>query len=259
MLLLIFVILHYIVCRFLFYVTEKILKIDKMLEKAAGMVYNIPAECCWREAVSRDNPLGGCAQSLILRTAGQKISAEGEIAVRLEEKTIATKEIFSGYVFDVKVDTVSLPDGSTAPRELVIHNGGVGVLALDDEGRALMVRQYRKGAEREMLEIPAGKLEKGEDPAECGRRELEEETGYLADSLEFLGEIFPTPGYCSEKITLYYAAGLHKTAQRLDEGEFLRVCSYTLEELRQKIMSNELTDAKTIVAVLKLSEKLKNG
>ena len=125
-----------------------------------------------------------------------------------------------------------LPDGKTASRELVAHGGGVGIIAVSEDGDVLMVSQYRIAAREMMLEIPAGKLEKGEDPLECGKRELIEETGYEAEEFTHLGTYYATPGYCEEKLHIYLARGLNFVGQNLDEGEFLNVKKYKLDDKR---------------------------
>lgn len=172
--------------------------------------------------------------------------------MHFEEKTIDTKEIYSGRIIHVKVDKVLLPDGKPTTREIVEHNGGVAVAAIDEDGKMLMVRQFRKPFERVTLEIPAGKLEKGEDPEECGRRELHEETGYIAKSMTHLGTIYPTPAYCSEKINIYFTNDMEKSAQMLDDGEFLDICRYTVDELYRMVETGEICDAKTAYAILRV-------
>lgn len=172
--------------------------------------------------------------------------------MNLFEKTIDSKEIYKGKIFTVTTDTVELPDGTSASRDIILHNGGVGVIAITTDGKIPMVRQYRKGIESVSLEIPAGKLEKGEDPAECGKRELKEETGYSAKTLNLLLKFAPTPAYCSEIIYIYIANGLSHTGQHLDEDEFLNVEYYTLKELHQMVTAGEITDAKTIIAIMTL-------
>jgi ADP-ribose pyrophosphatase len=172
------------------------------------------------------------------------------------ETPIGTEHIFEGRVIKVRRDTVRLPDGNTATRELVGHPGGVAVAAVTDSRKMLMVRQYRIAAKEMMLEVPAGKLEYGENPLECGVRELEEETGYKAEHVEHLGEYYATPGYCEEKINIYMATGLKKTEQNLDDGEFLTVEQIDIDELYNMVMNNEIDDMKTAVAILKVKAKL---
>ncbi|MCI8979141.1 MAG: NUDIX hydrolase, partial [Clostridia bacterium] len=126
-----------------------------------------------------------------------------------------------------------------------------GIIAVDNDGQVFMVSQYRIAARSIMLEIPAGKLEYGEDPLECGKRELIEETGYSAEEFIHLGEYFATPGYCEEKLNIYLARGLKFVGQKLDDGEFLNVKKYSLDELYQMVMDNKIYDAKTAIAILK--------
>lgn len=168
----------------------------------------------------------------------------------MKEKTISEETVYSGKVVNLKKITVELENKKTALREIVMHPGGACVLAKTDDGKFLTVRQFRKSAEKDMLEIPAGKLEYGEDPYEAAMRELEEETGYSCESLTKLTEIYPTPGYCNEVIHIYYTDNLKKGTQNLDEDEFLSVEKYTMNELLDKIANAEITDSKTIVAVL---------
>lgn len=172
------------------------------------------------------------------------------------EKTITSDEIFKGKVFSVKKEIVLLPDNSKANREVVIHNGGVGVLPIDENKNILLVKQFRKGAEKVMLEIPAGKSEAGEDPEACAMRELLEETGYTSSKLTYLGNFYPTPAYCSELIHIYKAENLIFKGQKLDDGEFLELVTISIEDAYKMVLSNEITDAKTIIAILKAKETL---
>lgn len=176
----------------------------------------------------------------------------------LTEKTISTKEIFDGKVVKLRVDTVELPDGSMQTREVIRHPGGVGIIAIDNENNVLMVKQFRPGAKNVILEIPAGKLEYGENPEECGKRELSEETGFVANEFFHLAEFYVTPAYCEEIINIYFARDLVPSKQNLDEGEFLDVLKIPFDELYKKVMNNEIKDGKTIIAVLKLKEFLTN-
>lgn len=175
------------------------------------------------------------------------------------EKTLSVNTIFKGKIIDVHVDDIELPDGKKAKREVVEHGGGVCVAPLTDNDELLMVRQFRYPFSRELLEVPAGKLEKGEDPLDAGIRELEEECGVVADKVISLGEIYPTVAYCSEIIRMYAAVDLHKTKQNLDDGEFLHIEKVKFSEALSMVMSGEIRDAKTVAAILKLEVMKKEG
>lgn len=168
-----------------------------------------------------------------------------------EEKTISSESIYDGKIIKVRREQVELDDGSVAMRELIAHPGGVGVIAVDENNEVFMVTQYRIAAKSMMMEIPAGKLEYGEDPFECGKRELIEETGYKASEFIHLGEYYATPGYCEEKLNIYLARELEFVGQHLDEGEFLNVKKYSLDTLYEMVMDNKIHDAKTAIAILK--------
>ena len=172
------------------------------------------------------------------------------------EKTIASEMIYDGRILKFKIDKVELPNGEIGERELVEHPGGVAVVAVDNDENILMVEQYRKPYEKNLLEIPAGKLDKNEDIEACGRRELEEETGYTAKNFVFLGECYPSVGYTNERIRIFIATDLTKTSQNLDDDEFLNVYKMPIREVIAKIMNNELSDAKTVMGVLKGAVKL---
>ncbi len=171
--------------------------------------------------------------------------------MNLKEKIISTKNIFKGFILDVKVHTVELPDGKTATREVIDHPGGVGIIAITPQREVFMVTQYRIAADSMMLEIPAGKLEIGENPYDAAMRELQEETGYKTSKLIELGEYYATPGYCGEKLIIYMATDLEFVGQNLDEGEFLNVEKYPLDKLYDMVMNNEIHDCKTAIAILK--------
>lgn len=171
----------------------------------------------------------------------------------LTEKTKKREYIFDGKIIKVRRDEVTLPDGKDAFREVVEHRGGVCVLALTDDDRVLMVRQYRYPYSEVLPEIPAGKRDSlDEDPLECGKRELKEETGAEAQKFIPLGKLYPSPGYCGEIIWMYAATGLTFGEQHPDDDEFLCVERIPLEKAVEMIMSGEITDAKTQAAVLKL-------
>lgn len=167
------------------------------------------------------------------------------------EKTTKTTPVFDGKIIRVRVDEVLLENGRAAKREVVSHPGGVCVLAVDAQDNVLLVRQFRYPFGRELIELPAGKLEYGEDHASAGLRELEEETGHTADTYRYLGPMYPTAAYDEEIIHLYYAAGLHATRQRLDEGEFLDVLRLPFQQALEMVLSQEIPDGKTQLALLK--------
>ncbi|MBR2100630.1 MAG: HAD hydrolase-like protein [Eubacterium sp.] len=176
------------------------------------------------------------------------------IALGLFERTDNVQGIFSGRVITVHHDDVTLCNGSQAKRECVDHPGGVAVIGITDDDEVLLVRQFRYPYKEVIFEIPAGKLEKGEDPFEAGKREFKEECGAVADEYFSLGEVYPTPGYTNEIIRLYGAKGLHFEEQNLDEDEFLQICKMKFDTVVEKIMSGEIKDAKTIAATLKMKE-----
>lgn len=174
----------------------------------------------------------------------------------LFEKTLSQERIFDGYIIHVHRDTVELPDGSTSFREIVDHHGGVSVLAVDGAGMVSVVRQFRYAYGKELVEIPAGKLEAGEEPLDCALRELSEETGYEAGHIESLGVLYPTPGYCSEVIHLYLATDLRPGKAHLDAGEFLNVEKLSFRELYDRCVSGEINDAKTVAACLRARDRV---
>ncbi len=169
----------------------------------------------------------------------------------LTEKTLSTEKIFDGRILHIRRDTIRLPNGEEAIREVVDHPGGVCVLALDEENRALLVSQFRYPYRRVLRELPAGKLEYGEDPEEAAIRELREETGAVAGEFRSLGELYPSPGYCGEIIRMYLARGLTFGEAHPDEDEFLNLERIPFDRLVEQVLSGEIRDAKTIAAVLK--------
>lgn len=168
------------------------------------------------------------------------------------EKTLKENMVFKGKILTVYNDEVLTEGGNNATREYIHHNGGVCVAAVDEKNEVYMVRQYRYPYREEVLELPAGKLEKGEDPYLAGLRELKEETGLSAKSLEPLGKFYPTPGYTNEVIYMYFASEFREGEQNLDEDEFLSVEKISLDRAKEMILSGEIKDGKTIAAVSKL-------
>lgn len=172
--------------------------------------------------------------------------------MNLNEQPLSADYKYRGRIINLRVDTALLPNGSSATREVVEHPGGVCVAALTEDGCLLFVRQFRYPYQKVLLELPAGKLDPGEDPLEAGKRELREETRRRGRRYESLGELYPSPGYCGEIIHLYAATGLTFGQMSPDEDEFLEVEKIPLEEAARMVLDNEIADAKTQAAVLKV-------
>jgi len=174
------------------------------------------------------------------------------------EKQLETETVYNGLIVNVRMDIAELQNGNKVRREVVEHPGGVCVVAVTKDNKVPLVRQFRYTIKKEMLEIPAGKLERGEDPFECAVRELSEETGYTANEWIDLGVIYPSAGVYSETLHQYLALDLQPGEMHLDENELLSVEEVDLDELVDLIMANEMKDAKTIIGVLKAKNHL-NG
>ncbi len=173
--------------------------------------------------------------------------------MNLEERQLSSNYLFKGRIINLRQDTALLPNGNTATREVVEHPGGVCVAALTENDELLFVRQWRYPYGEETLEIPAGKRDRlDEDPLECGKRELQEETGATAKEYIDLHPLYPTPGYINEVIYCYLATGLTFGEQNPDEDEFLDVLRIPLEKAVEMVLSGEIKDAKTQIAVLKV-------
>ncbi|MDF2671252.1 MAG: ADP-ribose pyrophosphatase [Paenibacillus sp.] len=167
---------------------------------------------------------------------------------KFQEVTIKSEPIFKGKIISLQVDTVELPNGKTATREIIKHPGAVAVIALHED-RMIVVEQFRKPLERSLVEIPAGKLDEGEAPIDAARRELEEETGFSAGSLRPVCSFYTSPGFADEILHLFLAEQLTPGELRPDEDEFLDIQSITQEEAKQFIADGRIRDAKTITAV----------
>ena len=177
-------------------------------------------------------------------------------AKALEEKMVSREDKYHGIFMDIHVDTVLLPNGKTAVREVADHVDGVAVLALDEGNRVLTVTQYRYVFGKTLLELPAGKLDPGEDPVTGALRELKEETGAVPDIFLPLGRILPAPGCYGETLHLFLARGLHMEEQHLDPDEFLNVERIPFDEMVHRCLNGEIEDAKTVAAVLKAKVQL---
>lgn len=169
--------------------------------------------------------------------------------MNFEEKTLDSKVVYEGKVVTVLRDDVEVADGHKSFREVVLHSGGVVIVALKNDNTILMVKQYRYPLKHVNLELPAGKLEIGENPDEACKRELEEETGYRAKSWKSLGFINTTPGICTEKLYLYLAKDLEFVGEHPDEGEIIKTFDYKLNDVFSMINNGEINDAKTICAL----------
>ena len=173
----------------------------------------------------------------------------------LAEKKISGEGVYDGIFLKMKRDTVSLPDGQYAVREYLEHPGAVAILAVLDDGRILLERQYRYPIAQAVIEIPAGKLNAGEDPLLCAQRELQEETGYTAKYWSKIRRIHPVISYSTEFIDIYLAEGLSPGPARLDEEEFLDVFAAPLEELLHWVEMGKITDVKTIISTYWLERR----
>lgn len=171
--------------------------------------------------------------------------------MNFEEKTLNSKVVYEGKVITVIKDNVEVADGHKSFREVVLHSGGVVVVAMKDTDTILMVKQYRYPLKHVNIELPAGKLEPDENPDEACKRELEEETGYKAKFWQSLGYINTTPGICTEKLYLYLAKDLEFVGEHPDEGEIIKCYEYKLSDVFKMIKSGEINDAKTICALMR--------
>ncbi|MBF7017060.1 NUDIX domain-containing protein [Staphylococcus durrellii] len=169
--------------------------------------------------------------------------------MNLYEKTTNKKSIYKGKIIDLEVHEVDLPNGESSTREIVLHNGAVAVCALTSENKIVLVEQFRKPLDNTMLEIPAGKLEIGEEREEAAKRELEEETGYKAKELTLITDMYGSPGFTNEKISIYLATELLKGEKQLDEDEFIELHELSINKAQEKLKNNEINDAKTIIAL----------
>ncbi len=172
------------------------------------------------------------------------------------EETLHGEYVYRGKIINLKVNQVRLPNKNVAIREIVEHPGAAVIVALDDQRRLLMVRQYRSAAGRDLLEVPAGTLNHGEAPAFCAIRELKEETGYQASQWEPLGYCYPSPGFSTEKMHFYFAQGLTQTDATPEEDEEIAVEWVPFVQAVEMIESGEIVDAKTIVGIHKASKRL---
>jgi len=183
---------------------------------------------------------------------------DGGIYLNYEEKTLEKKHVYQGNFIGVESWRVLLPNGKEATRDVVIHPGASVVIPMTEDGQIYMVRQFRKPIEQISLEIPAGKLDKGEDPLDCAVRELKEETGLETKDIRHLINIHSAPGFTDEVLYMYVARDLHQGESCADEDEFISAEKYPIDTLVEMIVKKEITDAKTIIGVL-MADKLVKG
>ena len=179
--------------------------------------------------------------------------------MKLFEKTLTSETKFEGRIIKVLRDTVELENGKTSAREVVCHNGGVCVAALTEQNEVLLVRQFRYPYKEVLLELPAGKLEKGEDPFEAVKREQMEETGTTGENYISPGNLYPSPGYCGEIIRIWACRVAQKGEMHLDEDKFLEVERIPLDKAVEMVLNNEIPDSKTQVGILKTAALIKAG
>lgn len=177
----------------------------------------------------------------------------------LIEKKVASEYIFDGKLLQVYRDTISLPNGNEATREYIKHQGAVAVVPVTDDNEIIAVRQYRYPIGRVTIEIPAGKLDKGEEPLTAAKRELSEETGVESADIEYIGGLYPSVAYTDEIIHMYVAKNLKYGAMHTDEDEFLDVVKINIDDFVDMILKGEIMDSKTQAAVLKVAMLIKNG
>ena len=173
------------------------------------------------------------------------------------EETLNSERIYEGKILNLRKDEVRVKSGKTAYREIVEHNGGAVAVAITDENKVLLVRQYRQAMGKEMLELPAGKIEKGENPVETMKRELAEETGYSAENLSLIGEFNPSVGYTDETLYIYMATHLTKGETNFDDDEDLELMEIPLQEAVNLVVKGEITDGKTMAGILLATHHMK--
>lgn len=171
------------------------------------------------------------------------------------EKILKSEKIYQGKILSLRIDTVELPNKKYSKREIIEHKNAVAIIAISGD-EILMVKQYRRAADKVLLEIPAGLVEVNETPIEAARRELEEETGYKCGDIKYVSEFFTSPGFSDEKVDLFLASDLHKAQQNLDEGEYLTVEKYNVEELMKKVRFGEIQNAITLIGIYVANEYL---
>ena len=174
----------------------------------------------------------------------------------IEEKTISSDRVYTGKTISLRVDTVEIPNRGYKKREIVEHNGAVGIIAITRDNKVVLVKQYRKAIEKELWEIPAGKIEPGENPKQSAIRELKDETGYSAQSIKLLHKFYTSAGFSNQKIYIYLAENLTSGSQDFDDDEFIETKEFSLNEVYDMIYNNDIEDGKTSIGMLLIKELL---
>ena len=172
----------------------------------------------------------------------------------MKETTVSSDLIYTGKTIQLRVDTVEVPNKGYQKREIIEHKGAVAIVAITDDNKVVLVKQYRKAIEKELYELPAGKIEIGETPLECAIRELKEETGYSVDSLKLIHKYYTTPGFSNQLVFIYLAKNLIPGESHLEEDEFLEVYEIDREEAYNMVINNEICDSKTAIGLLLTKE-----
>lgn len=172
----------------------------------------------------------------------------------IEEKTISSDRVYTGKTISLRVDTVEVPNRGYQKREIVEHPGAVGIVAITKDKKVILVKQYRKAIEKELWEIPAGKIEIGENPKQCAIRELKEETGYSAENIKLIHKFYTSAGFSNQKVYIFLAENLSPGNRSLDEDEIIEVKEFDIDEVYKMISKNEIEDAKTSIGMLLTKE-----
>lgn len=174
------------------------------------------------------------------------------------EKTMKSEKIYEGKMLNLRIDTVELPDKKYSKREIVEHPGAVCIVPINTNNEIYLVKQYRKAIDKVIYEIPAGKIEIGEEPKDCAIRELKEETGLRADNYEYIAEFYTSPGFCNEKMYLFIATNLEEGEATPDTDEYIDVEKYPIEKLVHMIEIGEISDSKTIIGIQMAEREIKS-
>ena len=170
--------------------------------------------------------------------------------IKLKDESIDTNIVYKGDLLEVHRDKVLLPNGKNSYREWINHPGAVCCIPILPNGDIIMIRQYRYSISEEVIELPAGKIEKGESPEDCAYRELEEEIGYKTNNLQLLTKIYPAIGFANEEMWIFIAKGLYKTMPKLDSDQFLEVISFSLQDAKKMVWDRKIIDSKSIIGIL---------